>query len=414
MASPQIDARTARLLAPLAIAAAVGLNQVAAESQAPGAEATPGASPVVTPLATPGVSPAASPVAAGDDPGIQRRLSALLQGESGVYGVVIARADGRVLGARNSELPFMTASLYKLILMADIYRKIERGSIGQQDLIGLDWSVFGEDGETYFGWDQIGYSFPIQEYLFAAGAFSSNAAAWTLLTLTSYDDLAQTTADIGLSKTYVMASLSQVASWPPSGGVDATSKDAALASAFVESWADADGLISITTPRDMAIYMHALVTKTLLSPWISEQIVTILAQQMVRDRIPALLPVHTQTINKTGNLDSVVNDAGIIELPQGPRIVALLSEAMPDVTRAALILQRLALIATGATTIPPLDVPDPEGLDLIDTTDPTSWDAGDPVPEGSDDSDGTDGPAGDDVPGDDPDSPTPDAASDGS
>ncbi|MGC4107052.1 MAG: serine hydrolase [Thermomicrobiales bacterium] len=308
-----------------------------------------------------------------DDAGISKRISAQLKGEIGVYGVVIASASGKILCSRNSNLPFMTASLYKLILMADIYRKIERGSLSQQDAIELDWSVFSDDGEAYFGWDQIGNAYPIQEYLYATGAYSSNAGAWTLLTLTSADDLAQTAADIGLTRTFIMTDLSTLPSWPFPGGADAIGDDDDLATAFVESWSNWDTLTNITTPRDMAIYFHALITNTLLSPWISKQIADILSQQQVRDRIPALLPANTVTINKTGNLEGIVNDAGIVELASGPRIIVLLSEAMPSDTRATLILQRLALIATGVTVIPPLDVPNPEGLDAIDSTDPAAW-----------------------------------------
>ncbi|MGN6031814.1 MAG: serine hydrolase, partial [Thermomicrobiales bacterium] len=314
--------------------------------------------------------------------------------------------------SRNSDLPFMTASLYKLILMADIYRKIEHGSLGQQDLIELDWSVFSDDGEAYFGWDQIGNAFTVQEYLFAAGAYSSNAAAWTLFTLTSTDDLAETVAAIGLTRTYMVVGLSSIPAWPFQGGADSSADDDALATAFVESWGAWDDAVSITTPRDMAIYFHALLTRTLLSPWISGQITDILSQQQVRDRIPALLPAGTKTVNKTGNLDSIVNDAGIIELPGDDRIVVLLSEAMPNDTRATLILQRLALIATGATDIPPLDVPDPKGLDAIDTTAPATWDPGSVTPGAEGPSDGTGGPSDED-PGDAPVEPTPDATDDG-
>ncbi|MGB3328048.1 MAG: serine hydrolase [Thermomicrobiales bacterium] len=337
----------------------------AAQTAPPATPATPAASPASTPYASPALDV--------DDAGIQRRITAMLRDEQGVYGVVVANADGELLGTRNSSLPFMTASLYKLILMADIYRKIERGDLGQDDQIALDWSVFGEDGEAYFSPDQIGYTFPLQEYLFAAGAYSSNAAAWTLLTLTSTDDLAQTTADIQLTHTYIIADFSTIPIWPYRSGADSTRTDADTATSFVQAWAASDSFVSITTPRDMAIFMQALTTRTLISGWISDQIAAILSQQTVRDRIPALLPAGTQVINKTGNLDNIVNDAGLVDLKSGPRIVVLLSEAIPDDTRATLILQRLALIAAGATEIPPLDVPDPAGLDVIDTTDPQSW-----------------------------------------
>ena len=412
MAPARLNTRTARLTGPLLGLSGLASWMKATPEASPSPAASPASSPATTPGASPSASPAASPIVARDDAGIPRRVSALLKDEAGVYGIVIAQADGKVLCSRNSDLPFMTASLYKLILMADIYRQIERGSLGQGDLIELDWSVFSDEGESYFGWDQIGSAFPLQEYLFAAGAYSSNAAAWLLLGLTSPDDLARTAGEIGLTRTHVIASLSSIAGWPFRGGADLSAGDDALATSFVESWGAWGDAVSITTPRDMAIYFHALLTETLLSPWVSSQITAILAQQQVRDRIPALLPAGTKTIHKTGNLDSVVNDAGVIEMPGDDRIVVLLSEAMPSDTRATLLLQRLALIATGATTIPPLDVPNPAGLDQIDTTDPATWAPGDQTPEPGDGSDGTDGVPPGDASDELPDAP-PDPAGDG-
>jgi len=393
MTARRIDARTARLITPVALAA--GTLVQAASARVP----TPEASPSATPAATVVASPVASPAAALDDTGIQRRISALLRDEPGVYGVIVARDDGSLLGTRNSDLPFMTASLYKLLVMADIYRKIEQGQLALDDPVELDSSVFSDDGEPYFGQDQIGSVFPLQEYLFATGAYSSNAGAWTLLALTSPADLADTIAAIGLRSTYVMASFADIQPWPASGGIDTRPGDADLARAFVESWSTDDGLVNITTPRDMAIYMRAMLTGTLLSPWISQQISDILAQQTVRDRIPALLPAAWAVINKTGNLESVINDAGIVELPSGPRIVILLAEAMPDDVRAILLLQRLALIATGVTTIPSVDGPNPAGLNLIDTVDVDMWvPADDQPPEDDSSNDGE----SDQTPPDDP------------
>lgn len=402
----RITTRIARLGAPAALLGGIALH-AATGATAPvfnaqrTPPASPAASPGASPLASPGASPAASPVAQLDDAGIPARIDAMLAGEDGVYGVLIAREDGTILYARDSELPFMTASLYKLIVMADIYRKIELHELDQQQPIVLDGAMFSDDGEAYFTEDMIGTSYPLQEYLFAAGAYSSNVAAWTLLALTSIEELAQTVQDIGLHRTTIMQPLTTVAWWPPRPGHDASVADTNLATAFVESWGLDNELTSITTPRDMARYMQALITKTLISPWISEQIIAILMQQTVRDRIPALLPVNTPSLNKTGNLVSVINDVGVIVLPQerGPRIVALLSEAMADDLRATLILQRLALMATGATAIPPLDVPNPAGLNVIDTLD-TTWSSDDatattldPTEESmpADGSDGTDG-----------------------
>ena len=114
--------------------------------------------------------------------------------------------------------------------------------------------------------------------------------------------------------------------------------------------------MNITTPFDMATYMQKLSTNTLISPFVSEQIMSILEEQLIRDRIPLLLPEGYEAIDKPGNLDDVVNDVGFITLPSGEiRPLALLSLNVPDDDHATQVEQRLALIAAGIFELPPYD-----------------------------------------------------------
>jgi hypothetical protein len=57
--------------------------------------------------------------------------------------------------------------------------------------------------------------------------------------------------------------------------------------------------------------------------------------------------------HKTGTLDHVVHDTGILYAPDGPVILIAMSEATPDDDHAFQIIQRLALIAYGTYEIPP-------------------------------------------------------------
>jgi len=102
--------------------------------------------------------------------------------------------------------------------------------------------------------------------------------------------------------------------------------------------------------------MQKLSSNTLISPFVSEQIMKILEEQLIRDRIPLLLPDGYDAIDKPGNLEDVVNDVGFITLPSGEiRSLALLTLALNDDDRATQVEQRLALIAAGIFDIPPYD-----------------------------------------------------------
>jgi len=296
----------------------------------------------------------ATAVTTGLGSGSEQELAdALIMGEEGIYGFLITEADGTVVASHNSTLPFQSASLYKLVLMADILNRIEMGMLSLDDELVLSWDVFDEDGDMYFGYQDVGYSFTIDEYLLATGAYSSNVGARTLLALVDTNSLQAIASSVGMTQTAFFVYPSEGYDWDAVTDTDVDPHDLAETESYL-TWEEQSGSLILTTAADMVAYLRALNDSTLVSEWVSEQIWTILSQQAVVDRIPYLLPDGVTSINKTGNFDDVVNDVGIIYLQMGVRIVALLSQEVPDSDRATQILQRLALIATGETQIPPL------------------------------------------------------------
>lgn len=302
------------------------------------APSTPDAS--FTPIATAPASPVATPLAAQD------RAASLLQDEPGVYGFVVLDADGSTLVSWNGEIPFISASLYKLVLLADIFRRIESGEVHPEWLVVLQPDAFDAIGDMYFGFDEIGATFTVTELLYAAGAYSSNVAARSLMIYTSADDLRAMAVALGMESTWFFVDPAELADWPPDWAHEARSGDAELARRYLEA-SRAEGPVNITTPLDMARYQLQLANGTLVSSWVSEQIVAILEEQLIRDRIPAAVAESTRVINKPGNLEDAVHDVGVIYLPDGPVAIAVMSQAVPDPERAAFILRRLAEIAAG-------------------------------------------------------------------
>lgn len=350
---------TLALLAVLLLPACIGSS----ESSSPEAGAvlppTPTLLPQVTPMITPAPprptptpEPTQAPFTGSNE---QALVDALLADEVGVYGFVLMAEDGSVIASHNSTTPFITASLYKLIVIADIYRRIEAGELDQFGLVPVEAWAFDEAGDMYFAFEEAGMSFPLQDLLFAVGAFSSNAAARTLLTFTNAESLRETAVLIGMERTYLFSDPTELPFWPPEPGPDAPPEDVAIAIRYLEDSGSA-GPVNVTTPLDMATYQYGLMTGTLISPWISEQIIAILEEQLIRDRIPFVVPEGTRVFNKPGNLVDAVQDVGVVYLDDGPRAIALMSMAVPSDDRATVVLQRLAMIAIGETEIPP--VPD--------------------------------------------------------
>jgi beta-lactamase class A len=258
-------------------------------------------------------------------------------------------ANGHIVTSYNSRTPFVTASTYKVVLMADILKRVEKGELSLDQEVWLDPALFDKSGgDMYFLWSDSNTSKPISELLYAVGAWSSNVSALTLLTLTDPDSLNQTAHEIGMKQTYLFANPTELPFWPPQPGLDSSQEDIDAAMAYILDSYQEEGWVNLTTPYDMATYNLGLINGTVVSPWVSEQIVDILLDNAIRDRLPAYL-WDIPVADKPGNLVGVVNDTGILFLDSGPRAVAAYSEAVPDDAQATEVLALLGLIAAGNT-----------------------------------------------------------------
>lgn len=329
---------------------------------------TPPPSPVASPAASPAATPAVSqspaqPVTSIPDTQEQALATELVANEVGVYGVVVLENDGSVVVSINGTTPFITASTYKVVVIADILSRVEQGELALDDAFELTDYNYGGGLDNYWSTDQIGGAFPLEEYLVGVAVYSSNASAHTLLDLTNIESLNATAQAIGMDRTVLFATKEDLPWWPPEPAVDATQEEMDAAIAYLENEFSL-GPVNISTPLDMARYNLAIVHDTLISPWVSGQVADLLMANAIRDRIPALLDGEVLTLDKPGNLEDAVNDVGVIFLESGPRPLALMAMGVPDEDWTTWIEQRLALVAAGYTDLPPMpygsweDVPD--------------------------------------------------------
>jgi beta-lactamase class A len=266
------------------------------------------------------------------------------------------RPDGTVTYSRNATTPFIAASLYKLILMVEIYQQREQGDLDFADKVTLDQEYFplwNEAPDPYFPLDFIGAEITIEEALFATGAYSSNTSARALITLTSPEELDRTAQELGLLDTHLFVDPAELENWPPTASADTLPDETDEALRFIDASA-ADGPVNITTPSDMCLFFSKLMRGEIVNPHVSQEIFAILEQQKIGDRFPMLLPDGTRLVHKTGNLDQVVHDVGIIYGPKGPIILAAMAEGQADDDVAYQMIQRLASIAYGDLDVLPM------------------------------------------------------------
>ncbi len=245
-----------------------------------------------------------SPIGDGD------QIDRLLDGRQGRYSVVVMTRDGNTLYRHLADEQLEAASLYKLGIMVEVYRQRETAGLEFSERLYLDPAFFVEDyGEGFSAGDAV----PISELLEQMITISSNVAAAALLHRVGAENVNVTLRDFGMTNTEIR--------WTPF-----LEPGAGL---YQEEPPDQEGeedVYNVTSAADMARLFQRLLAGNVVSPEASADMLALLARQQLNDRLPAYLPPGTLVAHKTGTLVGIVHDAGVVYTPNGPMIIAVLTD----------------------------------------------------------------------------------------
>lgn len=206
-------------------------------------------------------------------------------------GVGLFVADPRVaqpLYARNADEPVITASLYKLGVLAEAERRVDAGELSYSDDITIEPEDVIEDGS----FEPVGTVLTVDQALEDMITISDNGSAQALWRVLGAENIDATLQKIGL-------------------------KDFHVALSHAED--------NVATPRAIGAYFTMLANKQLISPAASDRMLARLERQEINDRLPASLPDGVVVAHKTGNLPGITHDAGIIFTRFGPRVVVAMT-----------------------------------------------------------------------------------------
>jgi beta-lactamase class A len=107
--------------------------------------------------------------------------------------------------------------------------------------------------------------------------------------------------------------------------------------------------INMTTPREMGrLLEHVVRAARGLEPApgplpveVCRRMLGIMGRQQVRNRLPLLLPPGVELAHKTGSLNRVSNDAGILDTPQGPCVVSVFGKDLGDDLKGQMAIARV-------------------------------------------------------------------------
>jgi len=232
--------------------------------------------------------------------GIDKRIIESLSKSQGIYSVVVIDLKSNQTYSLNPDRTYESASLYKLWVMAATYQAISAGRLKRTDVLkdsienlNKSFSIASEEAELSTGSIEM----TVEEALEKMIIVSDNYSALLL------------TKKIGLQN------------------INSFLKTESLAHSKTS-------LPPVTTASDIALFYLKLYKHMIVDSKSSSEMIDLLKKQAINDRIPKYLPSDISVAHKTGELDNVKHDAGIIFTPNGDYILVMLSDT-DNSTKAA-------------------------------------------------------------------------------
>jgi len=210
----------------------------------------------------------------------------------------------------NGDSIFHAASTMKTPVMIEVFRQAHDGIIKLNDSILVknqfksivDGSQFtlnpGDDSDSGL-YQLIGQKETIYDLVYRMIIYSSNLATNLIVELVGPGNVMKTIRKAGTTKMMVLR-----------GVEDQKAYD--------------KGLNNVTTVNDLMILFKKIATGKLISTAACRSMIKILEDQKHNNIIPALLPDNVRIAHKTGNINGVEHDGGIIYLPDGRKYVLVM------------------------------------------------------------------------------------------
>ena len=223
-----------------------------------------------------------------------QQLDGLISSFPGGAGIWIADpTTATPLFSHDPEEQVITASLYKLGVLAEAERRVDAGELHYNDMITIQPEDITVDGS----FEDAGVQLTLDSALEAMITISDNGAALALWHILGGSNIDATLDKAGVKNFHV--------------AFDDTE----------DNWA---------TPHAIGTFFTLLAKRQLISAAASDRMLARLERQQINDRLPAQLPPDVVIAHKTGNLAGVTHDAGVIYTKTGPRVVVAMTWDAPD------------------------------------------------------------------------------------
>lgn len=231
-------------------------------------------------------------------------ISRLIEGR-GTYSVYIYELNSKEEFGLGEETIFTAASVNKVPILAALYFLAGKGEIDLDKKITLQKKDIQNYGTGSIRYDPPGTQYSLKTLARLMMEKSDNTAAYILGELI-----------IGLPKIQEL----------------------------VDSWGltQTDMENNKTSNRDMARLFSLMYQGKITNEPLTKEMIGFMDASDFEERLPKLLPKNVKVFHKIGNEEGCIHDVGIINLPQNPYYLGVLSTDVPDEKEAKEIIAQIS------------------------------------------------------------------------
>ncbi len=269
----------------------------------------------------------------------------------GSVGIYAEDLDSGRVYARNEDQLFPTASVFKVPVMIEFFRRVESVELLTDQT--QEWAGgIARHGSGVLKEREHPGPLPLLELCRLMIAHSDNIATDMLMQVVSAASVSATMDELGFPNTHVGGNctemhyqMADIDSRIGSPALDELLLKRAQSGSLVEAgFASASPDGNVTTPREMGLIFKQILRGEMVSELASQQMIEILKQTTDRRMIPRHLPSGTEVAHKIGGTWRVKADVGIVYSESGPVVVSLFAYYHRSETRAADVLAEIARV----------------------------------------------------------------------
>jgi beta-lactamase class A len=255
-----------------------------------------------------------APPLLGAEDTLQTRLASLARAHKGKVAIAVKNLDSGEAVFLDADEVMPTASLIKFPVMLEAYMQVLEGKIKLEDPVSLrDTDKVPGSGILTYHFSE-GARFPLRDAVRLMIVYSDNTATNLVLDKIGIASTGQRMKSWGFTHTKIHAKVFRAST--TSIDKDGTNKYG----------------LGCTTAREMVGLLEKLYRQDMATPQACKEMIGHMKKCDDGTKLKRFLPEKIEVAHKTGSVDEVKTDAGILYLPGGPVAVCVLAAHNADKT----------------------------------------------------------------------------------